>query len=118
LAQELQDDTNTATRRAATLIYDLITCIQAETTLTLRQAERQYAAHLAEYTWIGYGQLPRNDTRPWYLRWLRRGAAPQYAEDRQDVLELYWCLQIVMAREAGQLPAWEGIRVVRERKSV
>jgi hypothetical protein len=28
---------------------------------------------------------------------------------------MYLWLQIVMAREKGNLPAWEGIRIVRER---
>jgi len=50
-------------------------------------------------------------------RWLpQRKRISNYAADRQAILEVYWWLQIVEAREKGQLPAWEGIRIVRERK--
>jgi hypothetical protein len=30
------------------------------------------------------------------------------------MIDLYWWTQIVMAREEGQLPAWEGIRIVKD----
>lgn len=33
------------------------------------------------------------------------------------LLRLYWWLQIVKARRKGELPAWEGIRIVREKLS-
>jgi hypothetical protein len=36
---------------------------------------------------------------------------------KQDVLDVYWFLRIVQEREAGKLPAWEGIRLVREFES-
>jgi len=33
---------------------------------------------------------------------------------KQVALEAYWWLQIVRLSEAGEWPAWEGIRIVRE----
>jgi len=34
---------------------------------------------------------------------------------KQAALHYYWFLQVIQAREEGKLPAWEGIRLVRER---
>ncbi|HEV7892302.1 MAG TPA: NACHT domain-containing protein [Pyrinomonadaceae bacterium] len=42
---------------------------------------------------------------------------PDLKASEQAALELYWWLQIVIARSDGKLPAWEGIRVVREEAS-
>jgi len=33
---------------------------------------------------------------------------------RSEILNLHTWLKIIIAREKGQLPAWEGIRIVRE----
>jgi len=37
------------------------------------------------------------------------------SQDKQIILQLYWWFAIVTARQKGELPAWEGIRIVRER---
>ena len=96
----------------------LLACFQAETPSALRQTGRQYVTHLLEYIWVGYERLSRSPEPPWYLRWLSRRSNLYNPRERQAVLELYWWLHIVMAREQGTLPAWEGIRIVRVRKVV
>jgi hypothetical protein len=66
--------------------------------------------------WEGYGLLQKEISQK-ERNWLpfQRSPSP-YAEERQIVQEAYWWLQLVLAREAGELPAWEGIRLVRERR--
>jgi hypothetical protein len=72
-------------------------------------AWRRYAALLLACVWEGYGLLQKESGWRPFQR-------PPYAEERQIVQEAYWWLQIVLAREAGELPAWEAIRLVRERR--
>jgi hypothetical protein len=67
-----------------------------------------------EYAYPGYDRLAQNEI-PWWRRLFSRGAGEWEAE-KQTALDLYWSLKIIAAREEGKLPAWEGIRIVRERK--
>lgn len=46
--------------------------------------------------------------------WLARREAGPDNLHLVTALKLYWCLRIIEARERGELPAWEGLRVVRE----
>jgi energy-coupling factor transporter ATP-binding protein EcfA2 len=115
-AQAIQTESNPAQQRLGTLLYILLDCATAITPLKARQALRKYLTKLAEYTWIGYNELEKQkDNRSWWQRWFSRRQI-DYNEDRQALLNLYWWLQLVIAREEGQLPAWEGIRIVRERE--
>jgi hypothetical protein len=97
-------------RRLALLLrtLDIVTADSNRETLTVW---RRYAALLLACAWEGYGLLQKE--RGW--RPFQRSPSP-YAEERQIVQEAYWWLQIVLAREAGELSAWEGIRLVRERR--
>jgi len=117
LAQAIQTESNPEQQRLGTWLYFLLECATATTPLKARQAWRKYSAKIAEYAWISYNELekPKNN-RPWRQRWLSRRSRIDYNEDKQDILNLYWWLQIVMAREEGKLSAWEGIRIVRERE--
>jgi hypothetical protein len=47
-----------------------------------------------------------------------RGAAGDGAGAREAMLELFGWLRLVAARKDGSMPAWEGIRLVRERPFV
>jgi hypothetical protein len=68
-----------------------------------------------EYAYIGYGGLEKLNRPSLWKRLLgRRGVLESLADSKQTAFKLYWWLQIVQAREAGTLPAWEGIRIVRE----
>ncbi|MDM8557693.1 NACHT domain-containing protein [Candidatus Parabeggiatoa sp. HSG14] len=113
LAQAMQDKPHQ--QRLGTLLYEILSCVTATTDLKARQAWRQYMARIAEYSWIGYNELEQLEKPFWWKRWLFRRKV-DYTEDKEAVLNLYWWLQVVMAREKGELPAWEGIRIVRERK--
>jgi hypothetical protein len=44
------------------------------------------------------------------------GGSADYAEEKDAVLIAYIWLEIIMQREKGELPAWEGMRIVRERR--
>jgi len=89
--RQLQNDSpSVVQQRKLTLLIDLIHC-QTVPTSEIRQAFRKYVVHLLEYAWVGLNELER----------------------KQKILELYWQLKIIEAREAGELPAWEGIRLVR-----
>ncbi len=101
LTRILQTASDVFIVRRATLLIDLITVAKAAKAnrfFEWRRAYRQYAAHLAEYAYIGY--------KEWNTQ--------KYAEEMQIMVDLYWWAQIVMAREEGKLPAWEGIRIVAE----
>jgi len=118
LAQAMREsETNPAQQRLGTLLYELLTCATAKTFLEARQAWRQYLLSLTEYTLIGYDEREKEkDYRPWWKRWLSRQRKDDFSEDKQDILNLQGWLKIIMAREEGKLPAWEGIRIVREQK--
>lgn len=105
-------------QRRLALLDSLLQGLTAETLATVWHARRWYAALLLAYVWIGYRERDRVETlQPGWIPH-RPSAANQeqgkYEEERQTVLNVYWWLVIVLAREAGKLPAWEGLRVVRE----
>jgi hypothetical protein len=84
---------------------------------TAREAwlcQRKYAAKVLEYVYVGGGGGV--SVKGGLLRSWRRSLFRQTREDRfqRDVLALFWWLRITNARMEGALPAWEGIRVVRE----
>jgi hypothetical protein len=87
----------------------------ATTPLKGRQAWRQYLAKFTEYNWIGYHELEEHK-RSWWQRWPLRRRRNDYSDEKQALLNFYWWLQIVIERQKGELPVWEGIRIVRERK--
>jgi len=97
IQQRQNDSPSIAQQRRLTLLIDLIHCQTATipNPSGIRQAFRKYAIHLLEYTWIGLNELEKEKTK------------------EQSILENYWQLKIIEAREAGELPAWEGIRLVR-----
>jgi len=98
-----------------TLLTDIKECITATDSQQLRQAWRQYAARLAKLLWKSYVALEQQHharSRLWRF-WHR---CPNYGKNKNMMLSLYWWLQIIVARQQGQLPAWESIRIVRERK--
>lgn len=115
LSQYLQNDPNGYISRLGSLLNGILTAVSADTPLTMRQAQRRYTLRLLEFAYIGFEELNRMDVPPWWQRLLRRRREDKsIAEAQQDTLDLYWWLQIVLAREEGKLPAWEGIRIVRE----
>jgi hypothetical protein len=96
------------------LLDGLLEISHAETTLSMRAAQKRYAARLLEYAHEGLVLLS-GDSQPWWRRLLRSRKAVDYQEEKKMILDTYWWLQIVMAREEGMLHTWEGIRIVREK---
>jgi hypothetical protein len=101
-------------QRKLNLLKALLKILMATTVPQQLSAWRQYAAYLVEYVVMGYEMLEKEE-RTW---WQRLRSKTSYQWEKHELAKLYTWLQIVIAREAGQLPAWEGIRVVREREDV
>ncbi len=64
-------------------------------------AYRKYLARIFEYIYIGFDEMEAKERN-------KNKDAQQYA------LHLYIWSQLILARIEGKLPAWEGIRLVRE----
>ncbi|AGP36299.1 hypothetical protein [Sorangium cellulosum] len=80
---------------------DLLTLRHASTSMMQRRAWCSYAVHLTEYAWINQEQMKKDR-----------------ADGLRDtVLDLHWFFHVQLARMAGTFPAWEGIRLVRERSA-
>lgn len=88
-----------------------------ETFIKCRHTNRNTTVRLLEFLFEDL-QVPRKIKRSWWKPWRRlRRSLDDTEKLKQDVLDLYWFLRIVQAREVGELPAWEGIRLVREFES-
>jgi energy-coupling factor transporter ATP-binding protein EcfA2 len=96
----------------ANLLADKLALNNARTASNARRMQRQHVARLAEYLYL---LMAESTAFPWWRSWWRVSRVVVSRDtDQQAMLETYWWLQIVMAREAGALPAWEGIRIVRK----
>ena len=96
LIQAMQNnETDFVQQQFATLLYELLTCVTAATALETRQAWRQYLLSMTKYVLVSVDK-----SKTLYFR--------------SEILNLHTWLKIIIAREKGQLPAWEGIRIVRE----
>jgi len=81
-----------------------------------RQTLHGYVVLLAKYAVIGYEMLEKEeDKRTWWQRLLFWRKVRSYAKEKERMAKLYVWTKVVEARQKGELPAWEGIRIVRER---
>jgi len=96
------------------LINDLSKILDEITDPKLTQ--RKFFEQITKYIYRGYDQ---NLQLSWWDKLLYPGRISKRIEERrqrkQMILQLHWWLVITTARQAGQLPAWEGIRIVRDR---
>jgi hypothetical protein len=99
--------------RVATLIGDHLRIACARDRLSLRHAWQEYAAHLLEFVHHGLRRLPPDSLSSEGRQELRGETGSGHFPEA--LLEAYWWLKIAPARADGRLPAWEGIRIVRER---
>ncbi|MCP4701908.1 MAG: NACHT domain-containing protein [Gammaproteobacteria bacterium] len=107
---------NIFARRRLALLCDVLACLSATDKKNARLAWRRYAAKLAEYTWTGYGELEKLERiKRWWQFWRWGEKKSDYNIQKRTMLGLHWWLTLVNARAEGKLPAWEGIRIVRER---
>ncbi|MFN0112320.1 MAG: hypothetical protein ACKVZH_25955 [Blastocatellia bacterium] len=109
MAANVQNDSNKYVSRTAALLEALLSIVLAESKQTMHLAQRRYLARLLDYAYIGYSEMSS------YERSLRPRAKSGDEAGSRVLLEAHWWLQIVNARAEGKLPAWEGIRIVRER---
>ncbi|EDN67766.1 conserved hypothetical protein [Beggiatoa sp. PS] len=100
-----------AQQRLDALLSHLLACGAATNSLEQRWAWRKYVAYLAKIIWFGYNELEKHSPSSWLQR------EHNYSQEKKFMLNLHWWLEIALAREKGQLPAWESLRVVRERQS-
>jgi len=93
----------------------LETISTSSTPAAIWRAQRQFAAKLLEYVYPPDRIFAETAAPPRHRRWLkwRPGEAAKTPE-QEDWMNAYRWVQIVTARTSGQLPAWEGIRIVRE----
>src|SRR5206468_2631314 len=114
---QLMANASVLQQQTGLLLTDLLDQREARTPLELWQARIRHAAHLTEYLWIGLQTLQSLTPHPWYRRWFFRPSKEKSRSEGnpQQILALYWWFQMTLARQAGKLPAWEGIRIVRER---
>lgn len=95
-------------------LSNLIRISTADTITQLRSAERQHAVRLLVnvidlLTLIGGRQVDS------FRRRQRETRDKDYESCRHALADALLWLQIIAGREQGRLPAWEGIRIVRER---
>ncbi|MBV9927629.1 MAG: NACHT domain-containing protein [Acidobacteria bacterium] len=99
----------------AHLIRDIAAAVAAKVKIDRRRAQRQYVARILEYAYSGYQE------KFYQFSPSVQPAAPAFPTRKpvreltvEEVLEIFWWITIVVAREEGRLPAWDGIRIVRE----
>jgi len=116
----MQDESDIFKQRQGDLLSQLSIITTSETYLKAYKVWQEYSVKLTEYAWIGYCKLEQEEQQ---LSWWQRIRGHKiydydydYNKEKQAILNLYWWLQITILREQGKLPAWEGIRIVRERK--
>lgn len=123
LAQAAVMNQNSNSHGLLSLLTEMLAIASAETALAARLAQRRFAALILEYAFRGHIQDEAdgsNASLAQRFKFSRLGRAMGRVmstvgkEYEADILELYWLLQVTIARECGKLDAWEGIRIVRE----
>jgi hypothetical protein len=113
--QALQENPEMLSPHVQAALPDIIAFTSANSPPGSRHAYRRLIARMLEIA-LTSDQSPAYQIKP---RWWRRLGQRQ-ANDadqkraRELAAQLYSWLQVVIAREEGKLPAWEGIRIVRE----
>lgn len=111
IAKAMQSDTELARQRLGILLDNLLAFALAIHSLSLRQALRKYTVELTQAIWTRLNKLEQQQKPSLWQRY-----PTLYAKEKKLILNLHWWLRVIIAREEGQLSAWEGIRLVRERQ--
>jgi len=104
----------------ANLLVDLLSIITSNSPIAARQARRSYLSHLLELAESNKSPSMKRILLPYMSHWTKklrlvfRKTHESEVTPSEVLLELHWWLRILVAREDGQLPSWEGIRIVRE----
>ncbi|KJU86091.1 signal transduction protein with Nacht domain protein [Candidatus Magnetobacterium bavaricum] len=110
----LSGDHDKFVKKRATLLGDILQIAISNTDKELIIALRKYASRIFEYIYISLGEIGHDVAQPWWKRALRIKSRNAYEYNQQAALSLYLWSQLTTARVEGKLPAWEGIRLVRE----
>lgn len=92
---------------------DLLAIADAQTLQAALLAQRKYVARLFAHAYLDSKEGERGFRLSLWRNWLpfRKGKPDTL---RRDALEGYWRFRVIVARAEQGLPAWEGIRIVRE----
>jgi|GEM_PF-4815176 len=103
------DKSNSIVMSWASIIEDYLSIYRADNFFEMRRAFRSYLLHLTEYAYLGYSlhREARNKSN-------FNSDIFKYKNEQITLAKLYWQLKIFLAREDGLIPAWEGIRLIRE----
>ncbi len=99
IQKTLSNNLSEAHQKQVTLLVEALKAAQTKTFFEWQSAHHKLAMLIAEYVYQGSETMENPDPKT-----------------QQAALELYWYYRVIQAREAGELPAWEGIRLVRERR--
>ena len=82
-----------------------------------RKAMSEYVCLLAEYMWLGLQEIRQADKKQgWFGRLTGKTSNIKKLNAAEDYARrLYWQMKVLLLREEGKLPAWEGIRLERVR---
>jgi energy-coupling factor transporter ATP-binding protein EcfA2 len=99
-AKELYIGSANMESRMSAILINVLTAANAQSGKAARQAQRRYIAQILDFIFAELKSIENYKKEiDSYLR---------------SLLGIYWWLQIGISREEGNLPAWEGIRIVRE----
>jgi energy-coupling factor transporter ATP-binding protein EcfA2 len=113
LAQKLSIQ-NPVEERRKNLLIALLRILTGKTVIEKISAWRIYIGYLAEYAINGYESLESRKNFRLTLSFIT-GKSHEFHEKKDALKVLCTQIKIVEARQKGELPAWEGIRIVRER---
>jgi outer membrane protein assembly factor BamD (BamD/ComL family) len=113
--------------RSLRVMTSLLDIADAETPMAKRRAQKGYALLVLQYILETYarlrkGRIKARFSKKYHAKLMRLRlpnmesvvGEKKLMAHQKAVLEFYWWLRIIDAREFDELPAWEGIRIVRE----
>lgn len=112
LAETVKPGSNIVGNRVVMLLKEILAATSAKTIPLVQQAQRRYVARVLEYAYLGYEEMYKEEVHH------PRGKINRIRFYQQAVLEFYRWLQTIIAWEAGNLPVWGGIRIVRELRDI
>jgi hypothetical protein len=105
--------------RYATLLSCLLAVPRSDLFLKARKVQRRFVSNVLRCAYVSKKDTQRDSSG---LEGTARFQTNEFNELRNNpdyaLLDLYWWLQIILAREDGKLTAYEGIRIVREQVQV
>ncbi|MBF0606649.1 MAG: NACHT domain-containing protein [Candidatus Magnetobacterium sp. LHC-1] len=102
-------------KKRAVLLKDILQVAISDSDKECSIALIKYVVRLYEYIYLGFGEMKHDIAQSWWKRMIgikRKNA--YYEQQQQAALHLYLWSRLTLARIEGKLPAWEGIRLVRE----